>query len=155
MKLDLNCIKNLAENIEKYGLNEVSVESDGVKVILKREKPGQPYQQSERTGRFEGESGSGAADPVPAEEAISDVKETEGETINAPMTGTFYRAPAPGSPPFVAAGQEVLEGATLCILEAMKLMNEVKAPGNCKIVKILAEDGQIVRKGDKLFAVKK
>ena len=90
-----------------------------------------------------------------AEENIETEVETEEmETINSPMVGTFYKSSAPGNPAFVAEGQTVSAGDTLCIIEAMKLMNEVKSHKNCTIVKVLVEDGQLVKKGDKLFSVK-
>ncbi|WP_294659352.1 biotin/lipoyl-containing protein, partial [uncultured Fusobacterium sp.] len=67
--------------------------------------------------------------------------------------GTFYKSSAPGNPAFVEVGMNVSAGDTLCIIEAMKLMNEVKATKNCKITKILVENGQTVKKGDKLFEI--
>jgi len=149
MKLDLESIRNLAENIEKYGLSEVAVETGGVRVVMKKERPGVPAEAV----KYGAPDQPVRADKTPAE-AAEKKKESAFETIDAPMVGTFYRSPAPGGEPFVREGDEVLAGAALCILEAMKLMNEVKAPKNCKIVKVLAEDGQIVRKGDQLFAVK-
>ena len=134
MKIDLKTIKDLAENIEKYNLNEVVIESEGAKVTLKKEIPVVME--------------TVAAVPRAAAET------EEMETINSPMVGTFYKSSAPGNPAFIAEGQTVSAGDTLCIIEAMKLMNEVKSHKNCTIVKILVEDGQLVKKGDKLFSVK-
>lgn len=149
MKIDVKIIKDLAENIEKFNLNEITLESEGVKLVLKKEKPvkvesiqvQQPVVQQH-------------INVVEESEVVEESKEHLGEDfILAPMVGTFYRASAPGNPNFVEEGDEVVLGETLCIIEAMKLMNEVKSTRKCKIVKILVEDGQIVKKGDKLFVI--
>lgn len=151
MKIDLKTIKDLAENIEKYNLNEVVIESEGAKVTLKKEIPVavETVTTVPRTAVMQN------VEETVAEEHIETTAETEEmETINSPMVGTFYKSSAPGNPAFVAEGQTVSAGDTLCIIEAMKLMNEVKSHKNCTIVKILVEDGQLVKKGDKLFSVK-
>jgi biotin carboxyl carrier protein len=71
------------------------------------------------------------------------------------MTGTFYSTPGADKLPFVKEGSKVKEGETICILEAMKLFNEIEAPFNCKIVKILVEDGTLVKKGQPIMAIEK
>ena len=154
MKIDLKMIKDLAESIEKYNLNEVVVESEGAKVTLKKENK---VVQPEQVIVAKTPAVTAAVDFVQEEVAPkqAEVKEeVEGEVITSPMVGTFYKSSAPGNPPFVAEGQSVSSGETLCIIEAMKLMNEVKAHKNCTIVKILVEDGELVKKGDKLFVIK-
>ncbi|WP_294066866.1 acetyl-CoA carboxylase biotin carboxyl carrier protein [uncultured Fusobacterium sp.] len=154
MKIDLKMIKDLAESIEKYNLNEVVVESEGAKVTLKKENK---VVQPEQVIVAKTPAVTAAVDFVQEEIAPKqdEVKEeVEGEVITSPMVGTFYKSSAPGNPPFVAEGQSVSSGETLCIIEAMKLMNEVKAHKNCTIVKILVEDGELVKKGDKLFIIK-
>ena len=154
MKIDLKMIKDLAESIEKYNLNEVVVESEGAKVTLKKENK---VVQPEQVIVAKTPAVTAAVDFVQEEEEKKqeEVKEEiEGEVITSPMVGTFYKSSAPGNPPFVAEGQSVSSGETLCIIEAMKLMNEVKAHKNCTIVKILVEDGELVKKGDKLFVIK-
>ncbi len=154
MKIDLKMIKDLAESIEKYNLNEVVVESEGAKVTLKKEnKVVQPEQVIvAKTPAVTAAVDFVQAEVAPKQEEVKE--EIEGEVITSPMVGTFYKSSAPGNPPFVAEGQSVSSGETLCIIEAMKLMNEVKAHKNCTIVKILVEDGELVKKGDKLFVIK-
>lgn len=151
MKIDIKTVRELAENIEKYNLNEVALECDGVKLVLKKEKPikvvetvqvAQPVTQTVNVPVSQNSQ--------PEEVAVEN---SDYEYITAPMVGTFYESSAPGNPAFVQEGTEVGAGETLCIIEAMKLMNEVKSNKACKIVKILVKDGQIVKKGDKLFAV--
>jgi len=79
----------------------------------------------------------------------------EGEIITSPMVGTFYEAPSPDSPPFVRVGDVVRKGQTLCILEAMKIMNELEAEYDCKILEVLVQDGQPVEYDTPLFRVEK
>ncbi|WP_308575977.1 acetyl-CoA carboxylase biotin carboxyl carrier protein [uncultured Fusobacterium sp.] len=154
MKIDLKMIKDLAESIEKYNLNEVVVESEGAKVTLKKEnKVAQPEQVIvAKTPAVTAAVDFVQEEVAPKQEEVKE--EVEGEVITSPMVGTFYKSSAPGNPPFVAEGQSVSSGETLCIIEAMKLMNEVKAHKSCTIVKILVEDGELVKKGDKLFIIK-
>ena len=75
------------------------------------------------------------------------------QTINAPIVGTFYLAPSPGEKPFVSAGSKVKKGDTLCIVEAMKLMNEIEAEEDLQILSILVDDGQMVEFGQPLFEI--
>ena len=91
-----------------------------------------------------------AAAPVPSPAA----KAPEGETVSAPMVGTFYTAPAPDQPPFVQVGDRVKKGQPLCLLEAMKMMSEVTAPCDCEITAVLKENGALVSFGDGLFGYK-
>lgn len=150
MKIDVKTIKELADNIEKYNLNEIALESEGVKLVLKKEKPVKVEAVAVQQPVVQQYS-------MPAKEEVEALEEVvekvEGECVLAPMVGTFYRSSAPGNPAFVEEGDSVAQGDTLCIIEAMKLMNEVKATKKCKITKILVEDGQIVKKGDKLFII--
>lgn len=150
MKIDVNTIKILAENIEKFNLNEVALESEGVKLVMKKEKPVRTVEVVRAEPIVEEVIEHTPVVPV-AEQVAED---EEFDYIVAPMVGTFYIASAPGNPPFVEIGQEVKDGTTVCIIEAMKLMNEVKTHKAGKIVKIIAENGKIVKKGDKLFAIK-
>jgi acetyl-CoA carboxylase biotin carboxyl carrier protein len=78
-----------------------------------------------------------------------------GETVNSPIVGSFYRAPAPDAAPYVEVGQVVEKGQVLCIVEAMKLMNEIEAEFRCKIVKVCKENAQAVEFGDPLFVVER
>jgi len=93
--------------------------------------------------------------PVEKEKTEEPTKTDYKETINAVMAGTFYRSPGVGKPAFIKEGEEVKEGDVICILEAMKLFNEIQAPFKCKVVKILVEDGQMVTKNQPIMAVEK
>ena len=95
-----------------------------------------------------------AAPVIPAAAAAPAVPaaaEPEGETVTAPMVGTFYAASAPEQPPFVQVGDHVKKGQTVCLMEAMKMMNEVQAPCDCVIEEILQEDGALVSFGEPLL----
>jgi acetyl-CoA carboxylase biotin carboxyl carrier protein len=91
--------------------------------------------------------------PAPENEKDGE-EEASGTTINSPLVGKFYTTPAPSKPPYVQVGSTVKAGATVCIVEAMKLINEIKAPENCEILKFLVENGENVDKGQPLILVK-
>ena len=96
-----------------------------------------------------------AAPAVPAAVPTATApKAPEGETVTAPMVGTFYAAPTPDQPPYVQVGDRVKKGQPLCLLEAMKMMSEVTAPCDCEITAILKENGALVSFGDGLFGYK-
>ncbi|CEP66069.1 Aldolase-type TIM barrel [Moorella glycerini] len=149
-KMDLKDITQLIKALEETGITELNLESDGVKIMIRR-----------------GGDQGGTAGPAPAVQVTTDAKpETQGDKplaqtpqdiveVRAPMVGTFYRAPAPDAPPFVEVGTRVKPGQTLCIIEAMKLMNELTAETAGQVVRILAENGQPVEYGQVLFHLKK
>ena len=94
-----------------------------------------------------------AAAPVPSPAPVpaADPAVEEGLYITAPVVGTFYVAPSPDQPPFVQVGDKVQKGQTVCLMEAMKMMNEVKAPCDCIIEAVLQQDGALVSFGDQLI----
>lgn len=95
------------------------------------------------------------AGPVDSGEEEEDYSDERYVTITAPMVGTFYRAPSPDAEPFVREGDRIAQGDALCIIEAMKLMNEIESEVNGRIVKILVENGEPVEYGEPLFIVEK
>lgn len=90
---------------------------------------------------------------APAAPAAAETASYAGETINSPLAGVFYRSPRPDADPFVKDGDSVAEGQTLCIVEAMKLMNEITADRACKITRILVENAEAVEEGQPLFII--
>ena len=90
---------------------------------------------------------------APAAEAEAAPAQEEGYVVKAPMVGTFYRAPSPNSPPFVEVGKQVSEGDTLCIIEAMKLLNEIETDVSGVVKKVLVENGEPVEFGQPLFVI--
>ena len=93
----------------------------------------------------------GVNTPAPGE----GVESSDTETIISPVVGTFYRAPAPDSPPFAEEGSQVKAGSTLCVLEAMKVMNELEAEFNLEVVRVLVKNGEMVEYGTPLFEVRR
>lgn len=148
--VDWDLVKKLIQVIKDEDISGLAVEEKGVKYEVKRE----------RSGAIS--SGQSISIPVThvkaGEETISgsDGKEEEGLiAITSPMVGTFYRSPSPETPPFIETGDEVELGKVVCIIEAMKLFNEIEAEARGKVVKILAENGQSVEYGQKLMLIKK
>ncbi|MGB9662965.1 MAG: acetyl-CoA carboxylase biotin carboxyl carrier protein [Moorellaceae bacterium] len=145
--VDLKDITQLIKALEETGVTELSLESEGVKINIKR-------------GLTPSASVAEIAAPAEKQVLSSPAKEEmppAGELIEirAPMVGTFYRAPAPDAPPFVEVGTKVKPGQTLCIIEAMKLMNEITADVAGRVVEILVENGQPVEYGQILFRLAK
>ncbi len=155
-KVDLKDLKELIKILNETDISELSLESDGMKVAIKKgaNREGVTVSKAEVTD-------SGAATEKPAVTAPAAPPKTEEtdlenvETVTAPMVGTFYRAPAPDADPFVEVGQQVEVGQVLCIIEAMKLMNEIEAEVSGQIIDILVENGQPVEYGQPLFLIKK
>jgi acetyl-CoA carboxylase biotin carboxyl carrier protein len=91
---------------------------------------------------------------APAASEPAKEKEEELHTVKSPIVGTFYEAPSPGAPPFVKIGDTIVEGQVLCIIEAMKLLNEIESDVAGEVVKILATNGQPIEYGQELFAIR-
>jgi len=150
-------IKELIELLKGNEVTELEIEREGIKIKIKKGSNNAVTHQM-----FSAPPVMHAPAPVqlaaaPAVESRKDEKpsekKAEGVTINSPMVGTFYRAASPEAAPFVKEGDSVVEGKTVCIIEAMKLMNEIKAEIKGKIVKILVENGQPVEFGQPLFII--
>ena len=148
--MNLKELKELITLMNEHQLVEMELEREGVKVRLRKAGAGGREEGiiAERMGPYQTVSPSISV-PVP----VDAVQKMDGVEIKSPMVGTFYRAPAPEAPPFIEVGQAVEPGQVLCIIEAMKLMNEIKAEVKGKILKILVENGQPVEFGQVLFLV--
>jgi acetyl-CoA carboxylase biotin carboxyl carrier protein len=144
--LDLQSLRRLLRLLEKRNVAEFEFEDEKVRVRLVR-------------GGFAVTAPHVAvAAPLPAAAAVAAapaVAEDAGLYITSPFVGTFYRAPSPDAPPFVDVGSAIREGQALCIVEAMKLMNEIEADCSGTVVEILVENGKSVEFGQKLFRIKK
>ena len=138
--MELEDLKGLIELLKETDITELLVEKDGTKVKIKREK-----------------IFSSVEIPLPkAQETI--VRETEDETqrlitVTSPIVGTFYRSPSPDAPAFIDAGMRIKKGQVLCIIEAMKLMNEIESEADGIVIKALVENGQPVEYGEPLFLI--
>lgn len=153
MKFDITTLKALAKSLNENDIAEFTYEEEGTKISLKRgqEVVQQVVQQTIAASPVAVQSVAPVASP--ATPASAPAAESNLPSINSPMVGTFYSSSTPGAPAFVKEGDTITEGQVLCIVEAMKLMNEVKADKSGKIAKVLVKNGQPVKKGDKLFLV--
>ena len=143
-RLNLKEIRALGELLREYGLTEIEVERGGERIRLRLDVAG-PALAPPMPAVPPGAPPTSTAEPARPERRENLV------TVEAPMVGTFYRAPSPEAEPFVREGDLVKEGQALCIIEAMKLMNEIESRVAGRVVKILAENGQPVEYGQTLF----
>lgn len=144
--------------MKRSELTEFAVEEEGFKLKIRRGTNGLPIVSSSRgsTSPFPtGETTPPIPAPVQASTPAAAPKEEVGVTyVKSPMVGTFYRAASPESKPFADVGAKVVENSVVCIIEAMKIMNEIQAETKGTIVEVLVENGQPVEYGQKLFKVK-
>ncbi len=151
--MDLRKLKTLIDLVAESDIEELEVTEGESKVrIVKSSAQAQNQvvmmQQPQHAPQYAAAPAPVAAPPAPAAPA-----EPEGYVVKSPMVGTFYRSSAPGTPPFVEIGSEVREGETLCIIEAMKLLNEIDTDKGGVIKQILIENGQPVEFGQPLFII--
>lgn len=152
--MDFKDIKELIRVFDKSELNKLKVKEGEFEISMQRGFEGGVTTVT--TSAPVAQVASIAAPVVastPVVEAVSVAK--SGEVINSPMVGTYYSSPSPESPSFVEVGSTVKKGQTLCILEAMKIMNEVEAEYDCKIIEILVKDGSPVEYDMPIFVVEK
>jgi len=145
--MELEDLKEIIELLKETDITELQVEKDGTKVKIKREKF---LQQFEITAQ--------RPSVVPVQETmVKEIVAEESEqrliTITSPIVGTFYRSPSPEAATFIEIGQRVKKGQVLCIIEAMKLMNEIESEADGIVVKALVENGQPVEYGEPLFLI--
>lgn len=143
-------IEEMLQLMDSRGLVELELEHHGMRVRLKKAGPTSGPQLVEYVTGVAQPSAPPAVTP-PATSAAEDTERRI--VIKSPMVGTLYRAPAPDAPPFVEVGQEIETGQVVCIIEAMKLMNEIKAEVTGRIAEVLVENGEPVEFGQPLFAV--
>ena len=154
--MDVKDLKLLIKMITETDITEFEMDNSEEKIIIKRNQNVEYVPVAAPKAAYVTApvmAAPVAAPFVPANEPAAAVE--TGETINSPIVGTFYRAPAPDAAPYVEAGQVVEKGQVLCIVEAMKLMNEIEAESRCKIIKICKENAQPVEFGDPLFVIEK
>ena len=142
LKIDLDPVRALADLAVEKDLSEIEYEASGQRIRLVRQAPaGVPAPPAVQPA---------AAAPPPAAETPAD---DNAVYIESPMVGTFYSAPAPDAPPFVETGDRIEKGRVVCIVEAMKLMNEIEAETGGVVAEQLVENGQGVEFGQRLFKI--
>lgn len=147
--MDLRKLKTLIDLVAESGIAELEItEGEGKVRIVKFSQTVQPVAYAPEAAPVQA-----AAAAAPAASAEAAPKAPQGHVVKAPMVGTFYRAPNPGASPFVEVGQSVKEGDPVCIIEAMKLLNEIEADKSGVIKEILVENGEPVEYGQPLFVI--
>ena len=157
--MDLRKLKKLIDLVQESGIGEIEITEGEEKVRISRQgtnaqplimaAPAMQHMPMAAAGGAPAFAGSAA--PAGAEGAKP--AEPSGHQLKSPMVGTFYRAPSPGAPSFVEVGQAVTKGQTLCIIEAMKLLNEIESDVAGTVKAILVENGQPVEYGQGLFVI--
>ncbi len=146
--MDLNELKELIALMDDAALSEIELEEDGRRVCLKRASAA-PVVSAPLVARPTEVPEPTAAPVSPREEA----KSAHRHKVTSPIVGTFYTAPSPNTSPYISLGDLVKKGQVLCIVEAMKLMNEIESDVDGRIVKICVEDGAAVEYGETLFLI--
>jgi len=155
--LDISDLKEILRILEAQDITEFELEQDGVKLRVCRSSGAGAVAAvtSHLAPVAPATTALPGAPPSPAPEAVAPgAAPANGTLVKSPIVGTFYRAPDPNSPPFVSVGDRVKVGQVLCIIEAMKLMNEIEAEVAGEVLKVHPENGQPVQYGDPLFTVR-
>ena len=151
--MDLRKLKTLIELVQNSGISELEISEGDEKIRIAKQLAVAPSTTTINMPLGPVPAPAAAVPPAPTPAAEVQPAEPEGHLIKAPMVGTFYRAGSPGAPPFVEIGQSVKKGDTLCIIEAMKLMNEIESDVDGVIKAILVENGQPVEFDQPLFVI--
>ena len=141
--MDIRKVKKLIELLEASGVDEIEIHEgeESVRVTRRREPLPVPVQHYHAAP-------AGAVAPAAAEDRLP-----PGYVVTSPMVGTFYQASSPGSKPFVSVGQRVVPGDTLCIIEAMKVLNQIESEVTGEVKAVVAENGHPVEYGEPLFVI--
>lgn len=149
--MDLRKLKKLIDLVEESGISELELTEGEEKVRISRNLPNAHAGMQFAPQYIQAAPAPQASAPAVAEAAAAPA--IEGHVVKSPMVGTFYRSPSPDAKPFVEVGSSISAGSTLCIIEAMKLLNEIEADHTGVIKAILVENGQPVEYGEPLFII--
>ena len=151
--MDLRKLKTLIDLVQNSGISELEISEGEEKIRITRHLVAAPATTLVSIPVASTETSAVAVAPAPTPGAIAAPALVEGHVMKAPMVGTFYRSSGPDAAAFVEVGQTVKEGDTLCIIEAMKLMNEIEADASGVIKSIQVENGQPVEYGQPMFVI--
>ncbi len=155
--MDIRKVKKLIELLEESGIAEIEIKEGEESVRISRSSAGGPAALAPVAAPAPIAAFGGTPSPLPETKepaAQSSAKEAiDGHVIESPMVGTYYEAPAPGAPAFVQVGQHVKAGDTLCIIEAMKILNQIEADVSGEVKAVFCENGEPVEYGQKLFII--
>jgi acetyl-CoA carboxylase biotin carboxyl carrier protein len=163
--MNVDEIRSILELVREHDLTEFELEVDGTKIKVKKAGPPQFVQVQSAPSYAPLPSVAVAPSPGAAQPTAARLAEARPASstepvgadmaiVKSPIVGTFYRAPEPGAPPFVETGAHVKKGQVLCIIEAMKLMNEIECDYDGEVVAVYVENAQAVQYGERLFAVR-
>lgn len=160
--MDVKDLKQLIKMITETDITEFEMDNAEEKIVIKRgqrtevvQMAAAPATYMQAPAAMVAPAAAPVAAPAAGAPAAAPAVAETGETINSPIVGTFYRAASPESAPFAEVGQVIEKGQVLCLVEAMKLFNEIEAEFKCKIVKICVENAQPVEFGQPLFVIEK
>lgn len=139
--MEIKKLKEFIKFMDDNNLNEIEIEEEGKRIRLKKNSSGQPVVVSQ------------APSPIVSKPVQSEPAKLNTIEIKSPMVGTFYAAPSPGAKPYVTVGTKIKPDDVVCIVEAMKLMNEIKAEVGGKVVQVLVENADSIEFGQTLFTV--
>jgi acetyl-CoA carboxylase biotin carboxyl carrier protein len=151
--MDIRKVKKLIELLEESGVAEIEIHEGEESVRISRQGAAPAAAPMPYPMMPPAPAAAPSAAPAPAAEAPAEAAIPEGHAVNSPMVGTFYRAPSPGASAFVEVGSRVNVGDTLCIIEAMKMLNQIEADQAGKVTARLVENGQPVEFGQPLFVI--
>lgn len=151
--MDIRKVKKLIELLEESGVAEIEIKEGEESVRISRQASNVAAAPIQYAAAAAPAAPTPAAAPAAVEAPAAESAAPAGNEITSPMVGTFYSSPAPGAPSFVSVGQQVNAGDTLCIIEAMKMMNQIEADKSGKIVSVLVENGQPVEFDQPLFII--
>ncbi|KEI01950.1 acetyl-CoA carboxylase biotin carboxyl carrier protein [Clostridium botulinum] len=158
--MDYKGIQEIIKTMSNSDLTSLEIETQDIRIAMKKGEVKEDIFANKEKAIREDSNSVREVETVPVKEVVIEkVQEAKIEddslvTINSPIVGTFYSAPSPEDEHFVTRGSKVKKGETLCIIEAMKLMNEIEAEENCEIVEILVENEDMVEYGQPLFKVR-
>jgi acetyl-CoA carboxylase biotin carboxyl carrier protein len=151
--MDIRKVKKLIELLEESGVAEIEIHEGEESVRISRNSPNTPLAVQAAAPPPPPAPATVAAPLEPVAERPAEKSLPQGHTIESPMVGTFYRAPTPGAKAFVEVGQQVSEGDTLCIIEAMKMLNQIEADQSGTIAAIMVDNAEPVEYGQVLFVI--
>ena len=158
--MDLDQLKQILDLVRAHELTEFEIEHEGLRLKIRKDGAGPPIATLPAppvpgiVAVPPAAPIAASAAPTPPSPVAGDDAEVELAVVKSPIVGTFYRSPEPGAPSFVEVGSLVKKGQVLCIIEAMKLMNEIDSEYDGEIVNVYVEGGQPVQYGERLFAIR-
>ena len=157
--MEFDDIERILELMQQHDLSEFELEREGLKLRVRKTSTGfttmpVPQQMPAPTAMLAPAAAPQASLPAPANPAAAEEDALELAVVKSPIVGTFYRSPEPGAPSFVEVGARVKKDQVLCIIEAMKLMNEITSEYEGEVTSVYVENGKPVQYGERLFAIK-